>query len=53
MNEEKMTQLYISIYENLEHKGLLKTKKDAFFSGMTAAFNIIKKLKENEDVENE
>ena len=46
-----MTQLYTSIYEDLENKGLLKTKKDAFFSGMTAAFNIVQKLKENGEFE--
>ena len=51
MNEDEMTQLYISIYEDLEHKGLLKTKKDAFFSGMSAAFNIVQKLKENGEFE--
>ena len=51
MDKDEMTQLYISIYEDLEHKGLLKTKKDAFFSGMVAAFNIVNKLKENGDFE--
>ena len=51
MNKDEMTQLYTTIYEDLERKGLLKTKKDAFFSGMTAAFNIVQKLKENGEFE--
>jgi len=51
MDKAKMTQLYTSIYEDLKRKGLLKTKKDAFFSGMVAAFNIVEKLKSNGEFE--